>query len=240
MSTEKELCFYMAHVYDHTDQHQETIDLIKKAVDLDPKLSVNERNLLASAYKNLISNHRNGLRTLDAISNHDDGNLTESRKNQIIEIQKKISLELEEKCYELIKMVEEKLLPAAQDEDFKLFYEKLRGDYYRYICETLTGEEQVKVAQKAKEAYDSALEIAMDHFAIYDPHRLSTVLNYSIFLFEVMNQKEEAIDFAKNAYHQALSLIDENTDDNYSDATMILQMMNENINKWSEIVSQYK
>lgn len=48
----------------------------------------------------------------------------------------KIELELNEKCEDVIKLLKQTLIPnATSAPDAKVFYMKMLGDYYRYLCE---------------------------------------------------------------------------------------------------------
>jgi 14-3-3 protein epsilon len=78
---------------------------------------------------------------------------------EITEIRRKLSTELQSICQELIDLITNKLLTASGP-DAPIFFEKLRADYYRYICESVDDGELVETAEQAKACYASALEIA--------------------------------------------------------------------------------
>jgi hypothetical protein len=51
------------------------------------------------------------------------------------EYKKKIEEELNTFCNDILKLIDEYLLPKAADSESKIFYLKMKGDYYRYISE---------------------------------------------------------------------------------------------------------
>ena len=48
----------------------------------------------------------------------------------------KIETELNELCEDVITLLKKTLIPSANNApDAKVFYMKMQGDYYRYLCE---------------------------------------------------------------------------------------------------------
>ena len=230
MSTERDVALYVAQILDQTTCHQEKVDMMRKVIELNPVLSHDERNLLSAGYKELISVHRDGLRILAEMAEHDEGKANQHRIGQITAVREKIVAELEEKCNELIKLIDETLLPAATNPEARLFYEKLRGDYLRYIYEARN---DPAVAERAKESYDAALKIARTELEPCKPACLGAILNYAVFLFDVMGQCEEAIELSRKTYNEYCEVVDQNSGDSYSEATLILQNLKNNVALWT-------
>ncbi|KAK8867065.1 hypothetical protein M9Y10_010034 [Tritrichomonas musculus] len=233
-TNDRDNALYMAQILDQTDLHDDTIELMKRVVDLNPDLNPEERNLLSAAYKNAITVHRNGLRILSAISEDKEGTATQNRINHINKIREQIVSDLEKKCNELISIITTKLLPTAQDTETRIFYEKLEADYYRYLCEATTGDVRNSYLEKAKKCYETALDIAKAELSKGKPSYLGLILNYTVFLQEIVGNKEEALNLAQNTYSECTPLVEDNSDDSLSEATMILQILRDNILLWSE------
>ena len=53
---------------------------------------------------------------------------------------KKIEEELFDRCMMCIQIIKDKCLKLASDTESKVFFNKLIGDYYRYLAETSSGE----------------------------------------------------------------------------------------------------
>jgi 14-3-3 protein beta/theta/zeta len=49
---------------------------------------------------------------------------------------------LREICDELLQLLDNFLIAKAEDPDSKIFYAKMKGDYYRYLAEIASGDER--------------------------------------------------------------------------------------------------
>ena len=74
----------------------------------------------------------------------------------IKEYRSKIEAELTEICGGILKLLDQKLVPAAAAADSKVFYLKMKGDYHRYLAEFKTGDERKVAAENTLNAYKSA------------------------------------------------------------------------------------
>ena len=238
MSAERDVALFMAQILDQTDRHQDMVDMMKKVIELNADLNSDERNLLSVAYKNIVGSRRNGLRMIAAIIEHEDNRGNKARVEQLNEYKKTILGELEKYCNELIGLVDSSLLPAAKSAEGRVFYEKLKADYYRYICESKPEAEKSEPANKAKQCYENAMEVAKQEIQPSRPTSLGLVLNYSVFLYEIIGQKQEAIELAQKTYNECSASVDENSDTSYSEATMILQLLRDNVSLWTQDTEQ--
>ena len=50
-------------------------------------------------------------------------------------MQKDVEVELEKISNDVLGLLDNKLIPGASDSDEKVFYLKMKGDYFRYIAE---------------------------------------------------------------------------------------------------------
>jgi len=73
----------------------------------------------------------------------------------------------------------------------------MKGDYLRYIGEYTKGEANKKVAQAASEVYNQAKDLAEKDLKTYNPIRLHLGLNFSVLLYEIMNEPRKACEMAK-------------------------------------------
>ena len=238
MSSERDVALFMAQILDQTDRHDDMVQAMKKVIELNPDLNNDERNLLSVAYKNIVGSRRNGLRMIAAIIEHEDGRGNAARVEQLNAYKATILQELEKYCNELIGLVDTCLLPAAKNAEGRVFYEKLKADYYRYICESKPEAEKSEPANKAKQCYENAMDIAKAEIQPSRPTSLGLVLNYSVFLYEIIGQKQEAIDLAQKTYNDCSASVDDNSDNSYSEATMILQLLRDNVSLWTQDADQ--
>jgi hypothetical protein len=103
------------------------------------QLSNEERNLLSVAYKNSVGTRRVAWRTIIAIQDKE-----EYKGSKYIDLIKwyreKFEYELDEICQDVINLLSNTLIVNSTQTDAKVFYMKMKGDYYRYLCEFLPGD----------------------------------------------------------------------------------------------------
>merc|ERR1712137_1466248 len=96
--------------------------------------------------------------------------------------------ELQKICDAILGVLDANLIPKASSGESKVFYHKMKADYYRYIAEFRDGDEKSKAAEKARLAYEEASTVATKDLAVTHPIRLGLALNYSVFQYEVLSQ----------------------------------------------------
>ena len=95
--------------------------------------------------------------------------------------------ELQKYCVRIIKIIDEQILPSKcqiKSVESKVFYLKLKGDYYRYLCE-YSGNSNDRYTARA--CYEEADNLARSNLPQTNPVRLSLHLNMSVFLYEQEN-----------------------------------------------------
>ena len=109
----------------------------------------------------------------------------------------------------------------------------MKGDYYRYITEYTSGDDNSKAATNAHEAYKEASNTAEKELKTTHPIRLGLALNYSVFHYEVKNDPSTACQLAKKAFDEAIADIDQIEEEQYKDATTIMQLIRDNLTLWT-------
>merc|ERR1712178_318112 len=97
------------------------------------------------------------------------------------------------------------LIPKASSGESKVFYQKMKADYYRYIAEFSDGDKKTKAAESARAAYDDAQKVAEKDLAVTHPIRLGLALNFSVFQYEVLQNPDEACKMARTAFEDAIA-----------------------------------
>jgi 14-3-3 protein epsilon len=109
------------------------------------QLSNEERNLLSVAYKNSVGTRRAAWRTISAIKDKEE-HKGSKHLDLINWYRQKIELELNQLCEDVIHLLKKTLIPnATMAPDAKVFYMKMLGDYYRYLCEFNSSDKRKKV-----------------------------------------------------------------------------------------------
>lgn len=102
----------------------DVVDQIKDlASSSEGLLTVDERNLLSIAYKNLTSNLRNAWRTIDTLEKK--GGHTQ-RQISLMRVEKqRIRDELVRACKDVVDLMDSQLIPFASPGEEKVFYSKM-------------------------------------------------------------------------------------------------------------------
>ena len=69
------------------------------------------------------------------------------------------------------------------------------------------------------------------------PLKLGLALNHSVFYYEIMQNPEKACAMARTAFDEAIQDLDNVQDEFYKDATLIMQLLRDNLLLWtSELI----
>lgn len=198
---------------------------MKNVASADQELSVEERNLLSVAYKNVIGARRASWRIVTSIEQKEESKGNETQLPLIKEYRQKIEAELAKICEDILEVLDQHLIPSAQSGESKVFYHKMyerkhpigpswlndlitsnrKGDYHRYLAEFAMGDKRKTSADKSLEAYKAATEIAQTDLACTHPIRLGLALNFSVFYYEILNSPDQACHLAKQAFDDAIA-----------------------------------
>ncbi|CAG0916676.1 unnamed protein product [Notodromas monacha] len=122
---------------------------------------------------------------------------------------------------------------AASGSADKVFYSKMKGDYYRYLAEISSEEERKVAGINAKNSYEEAKALAVKCLAPVHPIRLGLALNYSVYYCEILNDPGQACKIAKDAFDEALAELDDLGEESYKDTTLIMQLLRDNLTLWN-------
>merc|ERR1711933_245629 len=145
----------------------------------------------------------------------------------------KVEAELQKICDTILGLLDGNLIGKATTGESKVFYQKMKADYYRYIAEFSVGDAKSKAAENARLAYQEASDVAEKDLAVTHPIRLGLALNYSVFQYEVLQQPEEACKMARTAFEDVIAELDNVAEDSYKDSTLIMQLLRDNLTLWT-------
>lgn len=98
---------------------------MKAVASADQELSVEERNLLSVAYKNVIGARRASWRIVTSIEQKEESKGNEQQVTLIKEYRQKIEAELAKICEDILEVLDKHLIPSAQSGESKVFYHKM-------------------------------------------------------------------------------------------------------------------
>lgn len=227
---------YMAKLAEQAEKYDEMARSMKHIVLLKTELSVEERNLLSVAYKNIIGARRASWRTVSTMEQKEEGlgGKRDLRRLTVIqEYRKVIEKEMVDICNDVQQLLDGYLIPSSAQKENQTFFYKMKGDYYRYMAEFTTHNEEI--AGKALAAYKDAMDIVLskDSLAPTHPVRLGLALNFSVFFFEILGEKFKALLLSRDAFEEAVIYMDSLTEENYKDTTLLMQLLRDNIAVWT-------
>ena len=183
------------------------------------------------AYKNSVGSRRTAWRTISAIQQKEE--FKGSRFIEIIrQYRAKIEKELEDICNDVLRLLDDPLIPNSKNPEARVFFMKMKGDYFRYLGEFVTGDKRKNVIQLAQEAYKVASNEA-ESLKTTHPIRLGLALNYSVFYYEILNSPDHACKLAKAAFDNAIAELDGLEEDEYRDSATIMQLLRDNLTLWT-------
>ncbi|ONK60881.1 uncharacterized protein A4U43_C08F23680 [Asparagus officinalis] len=246
MATESKLTrdqnVLLAKVAEQSERYEEMSSFMEDVVvsrDVTAEITTDERNLVSVAFKNLVASRRASWRIVNLIETKEEERKNEKNINRVKNYKGKIEAELDEICNRILGLLDSHLIPAAESAEAKVFYWKMKGDYYRYLAEFKIGDEKRSKAEKTLEAYVQAQEIAFANLSSTHPVRLGLALNYSVFYFEILNQPEMACSVAKQAFEDAIADLDSLPEESYRDSTVIMQLMRDNLTIWTADIREH-
>ncbi|KAJ4297133.1 hypothetical protein N0V88_004051 [Collariella sp. IMI 366227] len=181
---------FLARLCEQAERYDEMVTYMKEVAKLGGELTVDERNLLSVAYKNVVGTRRASWRIISSIEQKEESKGSDKHVATIREYRHKIESELEKVCQDVLEVLDEALIPNAASGESKVFYHKMKGDYHRYLAEFASGEKRKVAATAAHEAYKSATDVAQGELTPTHPIRLGLALNFSVFYYEILNSPD--------------------------------------------------
>merc|ERR1711953_1282018 len=224
---------YFAKLAEQAERYDEMAEHMEKVGKLPDELSVEERNLLSVAYKNAVGSRRAAWRIISSVEQKEKSKGNEEQAKYANEYCKKVEGELQKICDTILGLLDNSLIKKATNGESKVFYQKMKADYYRYIAEFTSGDAKSKASSSAEEAYKAAQEVAEKDLAVTHPIRLGLALNFSVFQYEVLGKPDEACKMARTAFEDAIAELDNVAEDSYKDSTLIMQLLRDNLTLWT-------
>jgi len=234
LPTNRDDLIFKAKLAEQAERYDEMVCCMKKVVKENAKLSQDERNLLSVAYKNSVGIRRASWRVLSSIENREEQKHGAGQGNaaRVKEYRVQVEEELAKICEDIIELLEDDVLAHLPNtSDDRVFFKKMQGDYHRYHVEATNCS---KHKECALNAYQAALDTAKTHLPVANPTRLGLVLNLSVFYYEILRDTEKGIQLAKQNFDEAVRELEDLPESDYKEATLIMQLIRDNLTLWSE------
>ncbi|KAJ8264842.1 hypothetical protein COCON_G00139410 [Conger conger] len=192
-----------AKLSEQAERYDDMAAAMKSVTEQGQELSNEERNLLSVAYKNVVGARRSSWRVISSIEQKTEGN--EKKQQMSREYRVKIETELQDICNDVLGLLDKYLIANASQAESKVFYLKMKGDYFRYLSEVAAGDQKKETVENSQVAYREAFSISKQEMQPTHPIRLGLALNFS-------------------AFDEAIAELDTLNEDSYKDSTLIMQL----------------
>ncbi|XP_068643878.1 14-3-3 protein 7-like [Aristolochia californica] len=236
MASDREKLWYKAKLAEQAERYQDMVDMMNTYL-MGSQLTAEERNAFSVSYKHVVGQRRAALRGLSSIKQKEAAKGNEQNVRMIKDYMQKIQDEVSKISNDIFSLIDEHLLPSSTSIESEVFYYKMKGDYYRYLSEFKLGDERIETADQSLKAYEAATNIANKDLPPTHPIRLGLSLNYSVFLYEILNSTESACHVAKQAFDDAIADLDALSEESYKDSTLIMQLLRDNLSLWTTDLS---
>ncbi|EGW02264.1 14-3-3 protein sigma isoform X1 [Cricetulus griseus] len=226
---EKASLIQKAKLAEQAERYEDMAAFMKGAVEKGEELSCEERNLLSVAYKNVVGGQRAAWRVLSSIEQKSNEEGSEEKGPEVKEYREKVETELRGVCDTVLGLLDSHLIKEAGEAGSRVFYLKMKGDYYRYLAEVATGDDKKRIVDSAGSAYQEAMDISKKEMTPTKPICLGLALNFSVFHYEIANSPEEAISLAKTTFDEAMANLHSLNEDSYKDSTLFMQLLRDNL-----------
>merc|ERR1711997_966789 len=135
---EKEELVQRAKLAEQAERYDDMAASMKSVTETGIELSNEERNLLSVAYKNVVGARRSSWRVISSIEQKTEG--SERKQQMAKEYREKVEGELRDICKDVLGLLDQYLIPKASNAESKVFYLKMKGDYFRYLAEVAMGD----------------------------------------------------------------------------------------------------
>merc|ERR1712185_119362 len=233
MGGDRDKNVYFAKLAEQAERYDEMAEYMEKVGGAPDELSVEERNLLSVAYKNAVGSRRAAWRIITSVEQKEKSKGNEDNAKYAKEYCSKVEAELDKICNTILGALDANLIPKASSGESKVFYQKMKAGYYRYIAEFSRDDKKTKAAESARLAYDEAQKVTEKDLAVTHPIRLGLALNFSVFQYEVLQNPEEACKMARTAFEDAIAELANVAEDSYKDSTLIMQLLRDNLTLWT-------
>merc|ERR1712146_161097 len=120
---------------EQAERYDEMADYMEAVGKGGDELSVEERNLLSVAYKNAVGSRRAAWRIISSVEQKETSKGNSENAGYAKEYRSKVEEELQKICNTILGLLDGTLIAKAGGGESKVFYQKMKADYYRYIAE---------------------------------------------------------------------------------------------------------
>ena len=232
--SENEKKLYLAMLAEQCERYKDMIEILENLINIKKEeMNLDEKNLISIAYKNYISEIRSAISIIITYEKEEISKENSPYLEYIKEYKENVIKELEIECLKICNSIQNIIMPKLETKDKKVFFGKLKGDYYRYIAENTEGEIKKKYSDLCFKTYNESL-IESNNLSYKNSAKLGLLLNLSVYHYEVNFNIQQALNLANdtlNKAKEALNGVDEDNEE-YKDSLSIVNLLQDNIEMW--------
>lgn len=230
--TDFEVLKYMNKLY-CTD---EKFNMLSRILERNPKVSKRSNlKIIHSIFRDYIYDTKKGLKNIEQILDKYEVTDKKEMLSKLIDTSFLLRKRLYNKINEVQNLCETKLIVFNKDNtESYCFFSLIKADFSRYHLELLSeGSDKEEAKKKCKHCYQSSYELAKTYLKQYDPLYLSIVVNFTLFLFQHMNEKKAAYDIAQKTLDDFnLETSESISDEDKNTIEELRNVLLNNLNQW--------
>ncbi|KAH0786349.1 14-3-3 protein [Histomonas meleagridis] len=237
---QQEDLIYFCSLYLTQKRNGDAIETIKELINLNPVLDNKTRGYFQVVYKQIIDGLRNSLGLVNTFYEMEQELNHTEMASFLLKKKEELCDKLIPLCKEAIGLIDNVLIPNAQDPQMSVYLLKLKGDFYRYVAEYSDETESVSAANMGEEAYIEAFNISDSNLPFFDTVRLTLVLNAAVFRYEIRKNTESAMEMLENEINNSEQILQNLNEIDQKEAMTTLGLMKQNLSIWAEAKDEEK
>jgi 14-3-3 protein epsilon len=204
--TERKALVALAELADKCNRHDDMAEFMRQLIFLGGEdLSDEERRLFIVAGQVSTNGLRNAVRGLRTLLK--EGAKAEQHIRAVEVLLGNLDMALRQRCLGLVSLIDDELLPRCRNDEGRVLYWKLKGDYLRYLVDNMDDSERSATVGLILNAYHAAEKLALQSLSMAHPVVLDLKINMSVFYFEVLGETTTGQLIAESAMHGALEAV---------------------------------
>jgi hypothetical protein len=227
----KEEWIYLIRLCEKARRYNDMCEYFNRYLDLGLEVSSPERHLFSIAVHGRVSEMRTAYRKCLSANRGSTPNVDSNRL-----VLTSIASSIIDFSQKTIESICSRIKPTCISPDQRVYFIKLHADFERYLAEVHGGRSRAGFTQSAHELYMEASDVALCHMSGIDPIRLSLMLNFSIFYYDIYNEPERACIVAKAACDDAIDagvLSMKNSAKELGESLAIFNLIRDNLTRWT-------
>ena len=191
---------------ERAQRHEDMATSMQLMASSGVELSCEERDCLVRGYETLLNKRVESWKMVKRVEERSEtkGDLTVRQKEICGELRRGIASEIQECANDILKILDENILPKMKDESVRLRLLSKKCSFLRALIEADERQSSQEDLKNCRQLYSSTYKSLQELHKPLDCLRLSHVLGYASFLSAVCNDRKTAEAILQSAYVSGL------------------------------------